>query len=244
MFNWQYLLTLIPIAVIISIIVFLVRYFGKVIADQVPITDSRSWHEELGGIMFFVNFIVSPIILILIAYSKNIKADTWLFIVSIISIVVLNLVNAKAKKFFLSNEFDDGNIGLLLKKAFSSDLKLTEGDWIIFLNYLILPGITFFIIIMLTYFYKWHAYYHLAGAVTYLFFHLTGFAMFSSLKKVNIVMANIKFIDKDEKELENCRILKVNDDNVRVNTGEKVIILNKSLISKIEILKNNKKRHE
>jgi hypothetical protein len=68
--------------------------------------------------------------------------------------------------------------------------------------------------------------------------------MFSSLKKVNIVMANIKFIDKDEKELENCRILKVNDDNVRVNTGEKVIILNKSLISKIEILKNNKKRHE
>ena len=60
--NWQNLLSIIPIAVVVSAIVFLVKFFGKVISDQTPFADDRKWLEEISGVKFFTGYVLSPIV--------------------------------------------------------------------------------------------------------------------------------------------------------------------------------------
>jgi hypothetical protein len=51
---------LITPAIIISLTVFLVHFFGKIIADAKPFADDRNWEIQLSGISFFINIIVIP----------------------------------------------------------------------------------------------------------------------------------------------------------------------------------------
>jgi len=72
-------------------------------------------------------------------------------------------------------------------------------------------------------------------AVMYLFIHLLGFAIFLSLKNENISIADIYFINSSKKQpIKKCRVLKVNDDNVRILKNNVAMVINKSQIFKIE----------
>lgn len=250
MFNWQYLITLIPIAVIISIIVFLVKFFGKVISDQVPFADSRSWHEELNGVLFFSNQILSPVILILIVYSRGWrfwlfpKEDWLLLVVGILTFISLSIASKKSISFLKDNDFDDGNYLSCLKNSFGSndDKKIGNGDQMVYYKYLVFPLISLCIMIITLFFYFWGQYYHSISALLYLFFHLTAFALLLSLIKRNIMLADIKFTDKSHKMIKNGRVLKINDDNIKIYKDKKVIILNKALIASIEVFDKKKKK--
>jgi hypothetical protein len=234
-----------PPAIIIAITVFLVKFFGKVMSDQVPFADDRKWHEELSGITFFTNYILSPTIWVLIIYSRGWnfwlfhKEDIWLFIISLVTVVGLNLVVKQSLKFFVDNDFEDGDVHEFFKKSFSTkdQANLSQGDWMVIIKHLIHRLLSIFILVMIIFFYKWETYYHLIVAILYLFIHLVGYALILSLKKRNILLADIYFINKKEGRIKDCRVLKINNDNVKISTGEKIVIINKSLISRIEFIK-------
>lgn len=250
MSDLQNLVAFIPAAVIISIIVFLVRFFGKVIADQVPFADDRKWLEEIGGVKFFTGYILSPLLWVFLWYSRGWrfwlfpKEDFWIFIISLVSIIIATVVKTKSSDFFINNDFDDGNLGLFIKKlaGFKDKLKLNKGDWMILLKFIFLSANTLFIAVLMFYFYEWHSYYHILVAIIYFFNHLILFAFLTSLNKRNILIANIEFIDRKRKPFNNCRIIKVNNDNAKVIYNKKGFIINKSLISTIEIISKKSKR--
>ncbi len=241
MFNFQELVQLIPIAVIISIIVFLVRFFGKAISDQVPFADDRKWHEELSGIMFFSNYILSPIILVGILYLRGFrfwlfpKEDLFIILISLVVFISLSITSRKSISFLKDSKFTEGNYLESLKKSFRNNKK-DFGDSMIYYRFLFFPIVTLGIIYLLILFYRWESYYHLLISLIYLFFHLTSFAIFTSLLKRNIFVANIKFIDKSIKPINKCRILKVNNDNIRILVKSKVLIVNKDKVLQIERL--------
>lgn len=243
MFNFQELVQLIPIAVIISIIVFLVRFFGKAISDQVPFADDRKWHEELSGIMFFSNYILSPIILVGILYLRGFrfwqfpKEDLFIILISLLVFISLSITSRKSIAFFIDNKFTEGNYLEFLKKYFTNNSKIDLGDLMIYYRVLFFPIVSLGIIYLLILFYQWNSYYHLLISLIYLFFHLTSFAIFTSLLKRNIFIANIKFIDKSIKSINKCRVLKVNNDNIRVLVKNRVLVINKDKVLQIERLK-------
>jgi len=240
MFDFQELVQLIPIAVIISIIVFLVRFFGKAISDQVPFADDRKWHEDLSGIMFFSNYILSPITLVAILYLRGFKfwlfpkEDLFIILISLAVFISLSITSRKSTAFLRNNKFTEGNYLELLKKSFRNNNKKDFGDSMIYYRFLFFPIVSLGIIYLLTLFYQWGSYYYLLIALIYLFFHLTSFAIFTSLLRRNIFVANIKFIDKSIKSINKCRVLKVNDDNIRILYKNKVFIINKSSVLRIE----------
>jgi hypothetical protein len=244
MINWQQITTYIPIAIASSVIIFLVRFFGKAISDQTPYADDRKWLEEISGVKFFTGYILSPLIWVMLWYSRGWKfwlfpkEDIWLLILSVVMAIISAAVILQSSKFFKNNDFDEGDITLFFKKAFNfkDDIKLNKGDWVILLKFFILSLVSFGTIVLLIFFYKWQAYYQLAAGVIYLFSHLTFFALLSSLSRKNILLANIRFNDKKIKPLTNCRVLKVNNDSVRVRIKNNVSIINKSSILKIDII--------
>ncbi len=242
MFDLQELVQFIPLAVIISIIVFLVKFFGKAISDQVPFTDNRKWHEELSGIIFFSNYVLSPLILISIIYLRGFrfwlfpKEDVLILLISLVIFISLSITGRKSIAFFMDNKFTEGNYLESLKKSFKKDSEIDFGDSMIYYKYLFFPFTSIGIMYLLTLFYKWGSFYHLLISLIYLFFHLTSFAIFTSLLKKNIFIANIKFIDKNINPVIRCRVLKVNDDNVRVLSKGKVLIINKDKILQLERL--------
>ncbi len=243
MFEWQNFIALIPIAVVVSIIVFLVRFFGKAISDQAPFADNRQWSEEISGVRFFTYHILSPLVWVFLLYSGGLKfwlfpkENMLLFLISVVCTAASFIVSKKALDFFSNEDFDEGNILSFLKKGFNSkkDYKLNKGDWFIILKYLS-SLISFSILISLLFFYKWEAYYYILIGIIYLFSYLTFFAILQSLSRRNILLASIKFIDNNQPDIEECRILKVNDDNVRIKTEKGVSIINKSLIFKIDVI--------
>jgi hypothetical protein len=54
----QNLVSLVPPAIIISAIAYLVHFFGKIISDQQPYTDDRDWYAEVSGVFFFLGTIL------------------------------------------------------------------------------------------------------------------------------------------------------------------------------------------
>lgn len=248
MFDWQNFVALIPITVVVSIVVFLIRFFGRVVADLTPFADDRRWLEDLTGIRFFTTYILSPIVWIFLFSSNGLrfwlfsKENFWLLIISFVNIIVLWVISKKALDFFSDENFDEGNILTFAKKVtnFKNNTPLNNGDWLIILKYLFLYLVSLFILVILWYFYKWHAYYHVFIGIMYLFSHFTLFAVLLSLSRRNILLANIKFIDSNLPDIKSCRILKVNNDNVRIKTDDGVSVINKSLIFRIDCLKHIK----
>lgn len=247
MFDWKNFIALIPIAVVVSIIVFFVRFFGKAISDQTPFVDNRQWSEEISGVRFFTYHILSPLVWVFLLYSSGLKfwlfpkENMLLFFISILCTAVSFVISKKALDFFSNEDFDEGNILSFFKKSFNfkKNDKLNKGDWFIILKYLS-SLISFGILISLLFFYRWEAYYYIIIGIIYLFSYLTFFAILQSLKRRNILLANIKFIDNNQSDIEECRILKVNNDNVRIKTAKGVSIINKALILKIDIIHKEK----
>lgn len=248
--NYQNLTTIIPISVILSLTYFLIKFFGKAYSDQVPFADNRSWHEELFGISFFSSQVLSPAISVLLLFSKgsefwHFKKEDWILLgVSALLFISSLIISKKSNKFFSDDNFYEGNYFSSLKKISNPDNKeINDSDKIALLKTLFFPSITILIMWSVLVLCRLGAYYHLIGALIVLFFYLTTLALMFSLVKRHILKANIYFISKEEEKIEKCRVIKVNNDNVKVRTDDgKFIIINKACILKIEFIENLSKK--
>lgn len=240
------ILKIVPIAVILSVAYFLIKFFGKAYSDQVPFADDRSWHEELFGIFFFSGQVLSPAISVLLLFSKGWKfwhflREDWVLLgISTLVFIASTIISNRSKKFFDDDSFYEGSYLLSLKKISNPDNKnIDDSDKTALLKTLFFPLVTILIMWCVLLLYKWTAYYHLVSAVFILFFYFTMLALMFSLMKRHILKADIYFINKQEKVIRSCRVIKVNNDNVKIKTKDgRFVIINKSSILKMEF-KNN-----
>ena len=231
--------TLLPPAVIISISAFLIYLFGKVTTDHAPFADDRKWKREISGVLFILCHIITPVAGIFFVYKLSIAlincnifqffGNLFLqFILLIIVIIIVSsftLIEKRTNDFIYKGKAITDDKYYFLQKSFFSFFTISIMSLIILLN-------------------NWGEYLYAMLAVMYLFIHLLGLAIFLSLKNENISIADIYFIDSSKKQsIKECRVLKVNDDNVKIIKNNTAMIINKSQILRIEE-KINKKNLE
>lgn len=225
--NFDFINNFLPPAIFVTIVVFLVKFFGKAVSDQKPFADDRDWQRDLDGVNFFARNIFSPIVGLLIFQSKNFnpfkftRYDFLLFTLAIVVTFSLQIIVKRIKVFLKSDKLKE-NVG---------EIVLTKSA---------LSIVTLGIIFLLMKFYNWGMYFYVLAGAVYLFIYLIGIAVYESLKVSNILLANIYFSD-GQPELKKCRVMKINEDNVRITVNRKPVILNKSLISRIEIINHSSK---
>lgn len=254
--NWQVLQPFIAPAIILSILAYFVRLFGKAIADQVPYADDRDWQIEIDGLWFFVDFLLPPgiIAVAVLLYFRGIifsflnGVNAWFNPVSyhwinlaIVFIVLLYyaiassiLSEGKYKLTALVSQTAWGGSDILegqRKKIFS---------WITDVNSVILQPTAMVLVFI-------GSIEVLSGSILWMtvfavqiFATLISLALNYSLMKYNFPVANVYFID-NKHSLRDVILLKVNKDNIRVRDGDRVRVINKNLISELEIIDANQK---
>jgi hypothetical protein len=236
------LTSLITPAIAISIIAYLTHFFGKIIEDQNPFADNRKWAIEISGIFFMVN-IVSGIVGIYVAIngfwfipSYFGVGQSWLHLVTVftlsffVCVLLVNNMYLGSKLFNINKK----TIENLEKNTFGITKELSNIGKYVGIG--TLPIVLFYFATLE----------YLSGNIYWIIIYFSNIfltfillALNFSLKKFtkgdNITLASIYFIGK-KKPLTNVRILKVNEDNVRIRVEDKIIILNKTEVSKIEMV--------
>ena len=233
---------LITPAIIISIAVYLVRFFGKAISDQKPFADDRNWEIELSGTLFLLNYIVFPgIIAFVLAeyWSATILSLANFFIVGIIQFYLLLLSTFLAKKrhkkslilidninrriHSLKNERFKKIILVIIKFSVNLPLQLTAFIILYILFIEILKSNMIWSVIF----------------IIQSFLSLIMLALCYSLSKYKLLpKINIYFIG-EKSPIMGALLLKMNDDNIRIYEPEKrVLIINKSQIDNLEFIES------
>jgi|WetSurMetagenome_2_1015567.scaffolds.fasta_scaffold188307_1 hypothetical protein len=221
--------TVISSAIIIAVLGFLVRFFGKAITDQKPFSDNREWDIELFGSNFLIFYIISPILVVCFFIARNysffnwFKEDWLLVLIAVLSMTGVYIAQSEGVVFFknVKPKIDNNNYNY---------------------KYFLFLLLSLLILFVLAKFYIWRQYLYLIAGSLYLFPFFIGLALFTSLNRGNVLFADIYFIG-NKLPLKDCRIIKINNDNIRVRLKDKVILLRKDSVSKIEILvKENVKK--
>lgn len=243
---------LITPAVLISVFVFLVKFFGKVQADEVPFADDRGWHEEVSGIMFIYKYCVanffsliliavfvgcrpwlnngfwmwtSGIILFYIPFHLVCRASTYLFKMDIFAKIANDekLISGLKKAKYPDIEFFT-NTFLWFQKKYSGKISETELSVVA----------AFSLFFSLVIFFSGNIVYAvLIGFVLFIIFFFI--AVTDSLLKVKKIVADI--VLKNGEILEDCTVLKINKDNIKYKYQEQFYILNKDSFLKLKIIK-------
>jgi hypothetical protein len=225
MINSNILLELIPPAIIISFAVFLIKFFGRALSDQAPFADDRKWKEELEGTTFFLFYVLSPLSGALLLIGRGFNPlnmnhyDILFIILGVVSIFIAKSIKKDVFNFFAKAE--------VVRK--DSHINIKQG----------INTISLFIFLLIIYYYNNQAYFYIIPTSIFLFINLIYLAIFLSIKKENILIGDIFFLNK-KKSIKNCRIIKVNNDNIRLLKDNKIIIINKGLIERMEIKCNKK----
>ncbi len=82
---------------------------------------------------------------------------------------------------------------------------------------------------------------YLFASLVLLFSQLMISAEIFSLVFGDIIFANIYFVNDKEKPIKNCRIINDSKADIVIQKAEKTIILNRSIVEKIEILNTDKR---
>lgn len=214
-----------------SFLVFIIFLFGEIITDPVPFADDRKVIRKIEGIIFFLLNIIPPVagafILIIFLYDlyNLIIARNIQFLFDIfIQLLLLTIAGVVIINFYF--------IGKLVNRFVYKNMAVTEGKYY-YLQRDLFTYFTFFLILIVIVLYYWKGYVYILPTLIFSFFHLLGFAVFSSLKSQNIGIADIYFVNSEEKPIKECRILKVNDDNVKIRKDNLAMIINKNQILKI-----------
>lgn len=225
-------------AFILSIVVYLVRFFGKIIADQKPFSDNRNWEIEISGINFFLGLILLPSILGVFAALSwgELGSGHWTryIIVSIcgswlwftMNLLVESVYKIKApviRTFFTLSTLGEGNF----EKFSKNTLRFNN-----YIPLLIFPTIFAYI---LTLEYRAGNLWWVVIMGVQVFVGLIFAALNYSLRRLQLPQINIFFVNNTD-PVKNVILLKINDDNVRIKNGEQVTIINRDQIKKIEFV--------
>jgi hypothetical protein len=223
----------IPPAAALAVIAYLSRFFGKAIADQKPFADDREWEIELAGVTFIVN-LWPGLLGIAAAFFLPHLGKGWMhavdfFVLTMLTLALMALKNNLAARYFAIETVGFG--GKLLERE--SDFKSLRRNWIIYL-----------MLIQIALFYVGTAEYLSANIFWIILFWS---AIFTSLIFLALIQSifglsgeesvpvDIYFVDKTIEPLTGVTTRKVNDDNIRARVGDKMLIINKSQILKIEM---------
>ncbi len=240
-------LWIIPPAIILGIIWYFIKLFGKMIDDYNPYSDDRAYSSELNGLTYFISNIIYPLLFVFFTYmiidSSQIieKLPLWslVWIPPIVVYLIYLMYSVKIRfvsiKFFDrkdSLEFWDfifGILDFLIKDWGKNSKKILfkpvkrDKLWV----YLI------FLMGLINYFSS----NLISIGITGLFMFLTLLLIPSnySMKKYGLMNANI--IMKNKKDnIDDCQIIRVNKNSVRAKKDNKIHIINRSEILKIEVL--------
>lgn len=236
------------IVVIPSLSAFLIIFFGKIVTDPIPFADDRKLLREIEGIMFFLLHIVFPVIgvafLLLICsdlynvilafnnhnlfqYVSQFCTDIFmqLVLMAVIILVILSF-------WFINKEVNDF---VYKNKA------ITESKYY-FLQKELLSFLTLLLLLLISLLYYWGEYIYIAPILVFLFLHLIGIAIFLSLRSQNIGMVDVYFTEDSKKDpMIECRLLKINEDNIKIMKDSTCSLINKSqifkIVEKIDVMK-------
>lgn len=229
----QIFTVLLPPAILLGILAYLTKFFGRVISDQNPFADDRKYHIELSGIAFMLILIHGVIGVAAALYGPALYEYDWMHIVSLIGVAIVcaffQFVNAVffAKYFKLRRrtfngvqEYDNALANFFFKAGkrfplfiaaiilfYIGTIEYLSGDWlwVIFIWSLIFYAFTLMA------------------------------SCFSMRKMEERLPVDVHFTDPEREIVKGAMILKVNDDNVRLRVEDTIMIINKSEIFKLEM---------
>ena len=233
-YNFNGLAWLLTPTIIVAALAYLIRLFGKIISDQKPFSDDRNWEIELAGLFFFLNFIVAPGVVGYAAayYLGSFGAGHWIhFLVAsflggwILVATIYLLQKIYQVKFPEASLFKQAKKDPTLQKLLEAmvGLNLITPQWAL--------SIIFVYVGVLEYqsgSVPWMIY---IGAT--LLFNFIFMASNHGLRANLPPKVDVYLIGNPE-PMKDLTLLKINEDNVRLRDNDKVIILNKSQVLKIE----------
>lgn len=226
--------------IISSLSAFLVIFFGKIVTDPIPFADDRKLLREIEGITFFLLQIVFPAIGV--AFLLSICSDLYNIILAFNNhnffqclfqfctdifmqlVLIAVIVSVILSFWFVNKEVNDF---VYKNKA------ITESKYY-FLQKELLSFLTLLLMLLIALLYCWGEYIYIVPILVFLFLHLLGIAIFLSLKSQNIGIVDIYFMEDSKKEpMIECRLLKINEDNIKIMKDNTCLLMNKSQIFKI-----------
>jgi hypothetical protein len=230
--EYSEIVKLIPPAVGIAILAYFTRFFGKIIADQKPFADNREWDIELSGVMFMIVLAQGVVGIASALYGPHPFSYHTMHIVDLLIVVLaygfLSLVNAvMSRRFFqLGGEAFNKKIGE--NKTLLSHLHKIGKHLPI-----VLVPIPLFYVATIEY---------LSGSVIWmiliwspiLYIFITLASIFSMRIMDDRTGVDVYFVDPSLQPMKDVMVLKVNDDNIRIRHDNKIHILNKSQVLRME----------
>lgn len=247
MYSIEDLVWLIPPAILFAILWYFIKLFGKMIDDFSAYSDNRKYSAELNGITYFTVIIAFPVLLLIITIYLMMTYDfvksvpKWLitWVPPIFSYIIYSIYSTKIRlasiKFFDRDRekqlldfvieflnFIIPNWGSMSEKFIFSPVKFDK-IWVYFL----------FLGVYLSYLSQ----NIFSMSITFLFTFILLLLIPSNyaMKKFGLLEANIIMKNKKDNIL-NCKIIRVNDDSIRLKKDSKIYILNRSDVLKIEII--------
>ncbi len=235
------LLSLIPPAILISVLAYLVRFFGKIIADQKPFADDRGWEIEISGTGFFLVIIFD----VVLGTAGALRFGDFGIghLIRLIITTTLGLWLLIIETFFVEKIYQIKYpfIKELVKLATRGEIDFKGvSNKFLSINYSLAAGIIPIIFAyILTIEYKsgsllWMI---LNGSQVFLGFILL--ALNYSLNKTRLPKIDI-FFTNGKTPVRNAILLKYNKDNIRIKQKERVVIVNRDFVQKIELLPTEK----
>lgn len=217
-----------------GLFVYLANFFGKVMADQMPVVDDRKWQVQIGGVMFMTNLVTG---LIGVYFAVTFPWSGWWL--HLVTMLVLGIVYASLYSYSLVKGSEAYKYRT--KELAEADPKYKETrDALVWTGeYMatpILPIITFYFGTLE--FLSGNVYWTIASGV-FIFLMLTQYAYITSLKKWEEPVT-VYFAEKGREPLKGVTIIKEKEDSYRLRVDNKIILLSKSEVASIEMVIPNR----
>ena len=226
--------SLVTPAILVALIGYLTRFFGKAINDQAPFSDDETWSAELKGIIYIVE-VSFGLLGVYFATSKP-WASWWMHIVTGIILLLIFTLLYFSNKYLSVKYFDIGKKDLNKLEESTNGFIKFFADSHQYINVSLISLVLFYFI---TLEYLSKNLYFILFFFPVVFWIFLNLAFNSSIKlseKNKRVPVDILFKDSTRTTLKQVIVLKYNKDNIRVRTDEKIIFLNKSEVFSVEMI--------
>lgn len=228
----QTLIQIIPPALAVSFIIYLSIFFGKIINDQKPFVDNRKWDTELSGLNFSLNLFWFALLSYGLATLSNFWAPSHFG-----DLVVLSVVGAM---LFVANKSKSEEIYQI---RFPNPLPFADKDTDEFFEsfangfnkYAPLSLLSIILLYILIVVFVQGNFWWFSIVSVQVFLNFIFLAVNYSLRNTKLQKISIYFTDNKRRTLKDVLLIKVNEDNVRIRANDKIFLVNKSEILKIEI---------
>ena len=234
----QSLLTLLPPAIIISVVAYLVHFFGKIIADQWPYADDREWYAEISGIYFLLGTVIfSGILGVLLAlwWGGLGTGHWWRFIIVILCGSWLWTIGCLLadKVYGLRNPLICFWLDLLAKDEKDATAETIRDGILKFNRWVPIWLFSIIFAYILTLEYRAGSWGWLLIIGIEIFISLIFMALNYSLMRIHLPQVDIFFANGDD-PIRDATLIKVSDDDVRVKKEGQIIIISRSQVKQID----------